>query len=214
VGSPVNRDPVAPELPLAAPADSLPSTLAGVVDAVWTAIERGCAERWTPWGLPALVTGGADGHPRARTIALRGVEREARRLLFHTDRRSDKVSALKADPRASLLFWSPGEAVEVRLTGRVALHVDDALAQDAWRTASPLSRSAARIALAPGTRLQRSTPFESLVQEGDPAMAFSHFAALGFVADTLDWLWIGRHDLRRARFQWVGQGWIGSWIVP
>lgn len=212
--APSHRGRVAPVLPIAAPAESLPPSLPAVVDGVWSAIERGVADRWTPWGLPALVTASADGIPQARVIALRGVERDRRTLWFHSDRRSAKVAALKSDPRASVLFWSAEDAVEVRLCGRVALHVDDAHARAAWQHASHLSKSAAQIALAPGTPLRVPTPFESLVQEGDPAMAYAHFAALAFVADTIDWLWLGPRDLRRARLTWIGHDWIGHWIVP
>jgi pyridoxamine 5'-phosphate oxidase len=208
------RHPVAPDLPIAAPADSLPATPAEVVDAVWTAIERGAAERWTPWGLPTLATTGPAGEPQARILALRGVERATRTLWFHTDRRSAKVSALKRDARASVLFWSADDAVEVRLDGTVSLHLSGRLADAAWDDASPLSRSAAAIALAPGTPLGAPTAFEALVQEGVPAMARSHFAAVAFVADRLDWLWIGSGDLRRARFQWIGRDWNGGWVVP
>ncbi len=163
---------------------------------------------------PTLATAGANGMPQARVVALRGVERERRTLWFHSDRRSAKFAELQADPRASVLFWSPEDAVEVRLAGRVALHVDDPVAHAAWTHASPLSRSAAQIALAPGTTLHAPTPFESLVQEGDPEMAFSHFAALAFVAEALDWLWLGPRDLRRARLTWIGHDWVGHWIVP
>jgi DNA polymerase III delta prime subunit len=62
--------------------------------------------------------------------------------------------------------------------------------------------------------LARALLCESLVQEGDPGMARSHFVALSFTAETLDWLWLGRRDLRRARFQWFGHDWMGHWIVP
>ncbi|GIK88340.1 MAG: pyridoxamine 5'-phosphate oxidase family protein [Burkholderiales bacterium] len=212
--APTRRGRVAPVLPIAAPADTLPASLPAVVDAIWASAERGVAERWTAWGLPTLATAGANGMPQARVVALRGVERERRTLWFHSDRRSAKFAELQADPRASVLFWSPEDAVEVRLAGRVALHVDDPVAHAAWTHASPLSRSAAQIALAPGTTLHAPTPFESLVQEGDPEMAFSHFAALAFVAEALDWLWLGPRDLRRARLTWIGHDWVGHWIVP
>lgn len=208
------RPGVAPALPIEAAAASLPPTLAGVADAAWSAIERGAVERWTPWGLPMLATAGPDGAPGARVLALRRVERAERRLWFHTDLRSPKVEALRREPRASVLFWSPADAVEVRLAGRVAVHADGHGADAAWRDASPLSQSAARIALAPGTPLRRASSFDALVQEGDEAVARSHFCALAFVADTLDWLWLGPRDLRRAQFAWIGRDWVGQWTVP
>jgi hypothetical protein len=200
--------------PFAAQPDSLPAALAGVLDSVWAAIERGVRDRWTPWGLPVLATLDPNGTPTSRVIALRGFDRDARALLFHTDGRSEKSIALAANPRASVLFWSPDDAVQVRLAGDTKLHRDDAVKHEAWKQASPLSKSAGAIALAPGTPLTRPTPFGSLVQEGDIRRSLGHFAAITFVADTVDWLWLGATDLRRARFQRMGASWMGSWIVP
>jgi pyridoxamine 5'-phosphate oxidase len=204
----------APAVPIAAPADSLPASLPGVLDAVWEALARAVRERWTPWALPTLATVGPDGAPQARVIALRGADRAARTLTFHTDARSDKVAALAANRQSAVTFWDPGDAVEARFTGRIAVHRDDDVARACWQDASALSKSAAAIALAPGTPLTRATPFERLVQEGSAEMAFSHFAALVLEIGTLDWLWLGPRDLRRARFEWGGHDGRGQWIVP
>jgi pyridoxine/pyridoxamine 5'-phosphate oxidase len=204
----------APAVPIAAPAESLPASLPAVLDAVWTALARGVRERWTPWALPTLATVGADGVPQARVIALRGADRAARTLTFNTDARSEKAAAVAAQRRAAVTFWDPGDAVEARFAGRATLHRDDDVALACWRDASELSKSAAAIALAPGTPLTRPTAFEALVQEGSAAMAFSHFAAIVVEIETLDWLWLGPRDLRRARFAWGGRDGSGQWVVP
>ena len=204
----------APAVPIAAPAESLPATLPAVLDAVWDALARGVRERWTPWALPTLATVAPDGAPHARVIALRAVDRDARTLTFHTDARSGKVAALGANRGAAVTFWDPGDAVEARFTGRMTVHRFDDVARAAWQDASALSKSAAGIALAPGTPLTRATPFEQLVQEGSADMALSHFAALVLDIETLDWLWLGPRDLRRARFVWGGRDGAGQWIVP
>ena len=204
----------APAIPIAAPADSLPAGLPQVLDAVWSALARGVQDRWTPWALPMLATVGSRGQPEARVIALRGADREARTLTFHTDARSGKVAALASNRRAAVTFWDPGDAVEARFAGRMTVHRDDDVARTCWLDASALSKSAAAIALAPGTPLTRPTPFEQLVQEGSADMAFSHFAALVLEIETLDWLWLGPRDLRRAHFVWGGRDGAGQWIVP
>jgi pyridoxine/pyridoxamine 5'-phosphate oxidase len=204
----------APAAPIAAPAESLPASLAAVQDAVWDALARGVRERWSPWSLPTLATVGPDGAPQARVIALRGADRAARTLTFHTDARSDKVAALAACRAAAVTFFDPADAVEARFTGRVAVHRDDPVARACWNDASALSKSAAAIALAPGTPLAQATPFERLVQEGSADVAYSHFAALVLEIESLDWLWLGPRDLRRARFAWGGRDGAGQWVVP
>ena len=81
-----------PELsmPIAAPAESLPASLPAVLDGLWSRIAAALDGRWRAWALPVLVTVAEDGAPRARVLALRGVERDARRFVFHTDARSDR----------------------------------------------------------------------------------------------------------------------------
>jgi len=204
----------APAVPIAAPAASLPASLPAVLDAVWSALARGVQDRWTPWALPTLATVGADGTPQARVIALRAADRASRTLTFHTDVRSGKVAALAGNRRAAATFWDPVDAVEARFTGRVTLHREDDVALACWQDASALSKSAASIALAPGTPLTRATSFDQLVQEGSADMAFSHFAALVLEIEMLDWLWLGPRDLRRARFEWGGRDGAGQWLVP
>ncbi len=203
-----------PAIPITAPDGSLPAKLPALLDALWRRLEDGVRERWTPWGLPALLSAGPHGIAQGRVVALREVDPERRMFLFHTDARSDKAQALAADPRAGLLFWDPSDAVQVRFDGRVELHCGDALARVAWRDASPLSKSAAGGHLAPGTQLYASTPFTELPGIADEGAARSNFTLIVFAAHAIDWLWLGRGDLRRARFRWTGADWAGTWVVP
>jgi hypothetical protein len=203
-----------PAIPIAAPEGSLPATLPALLDTLWQRLADGVRDRWTPWGLPALLSTGGSGAPQARIVALREFDPARRMFLIHTDARSDKAEALAARPTAGLLFWDPFDAVEVRIDGRVELHRGDALARVAWRDASPLSKSAAAGLLAPGTQLYASTPFEELPGTRDEDEARGNFTLIVFEASAIDWLWIGRGDLRRARFRWTGADWAGTWVVP
>ena len=66
----------------------------------------------------AMVVGtvDADGTPRSRTVLLKGFDRDG--LRFYTNLRSRKAAALRAEPRASLLFpWHPMRR-QVLVTGR------------------------------------------------------------------------------------------------
>jgi pyridoxamine 5'-phosphate oxidase len=203
-----------PAIPIAAPEGSLPATLAALLDMLWQRLADGVRDRWTPWGLPALLSTAGNGAPQGRIVALREFDPARRMFLFHTDARSDKVEQFSARGQAGLLFWDPRDAVEVRIDGRVLLHRGDALARVAWRDASPISKSAAAGLLAPGTQLYASTPFPELPGTDDDAQARSNFALIVFEAHAIDWLWIGRGDLRRARFGWTGADWAGTWVVP
>lgn len=203
----------APPVPISAPAESLPASLDGLLDDVWARLSPGV---WTAWGLPMLATVGPDGMPQARTVALRAADRVGGRMEFHTDARSAKAEALRANGRAAVLFWDPATAVQVRFSGTARMHQGDGRARAAWADASPLSRAACAVDAVPSTPLPESTAFGALPQADGTGgeLAFARFALIVFEAEEMDWLWIGSGDLRRARFFWNGSAWVGYWAAP
>jgi pyridoxamine 5'-phosphate oxidase len=200
--------------PIVAPADSLPGTLDQLRDELWSRIELALGAGWPAWGLPVLVTVAPDGMPRPRVLALRHVDREARRFSFHTDSRSDKVADLRRNPKASILFFDRADALQVRFDGVAAVHREDAVAQSAWRNVSQLRAYGSSVALAPGTPLAAPERFDRLPQVDGNELAFGNFSVVEVEARAIDWLWLGPGDMRRARFAWTGERWSGDWVAP
>jgi pyridoxamine 5'-phosphate oxidase len=81
----------------------------------------------------ALATVDAAGPPAARTVLLKGLD--ARGLTFFTNLESRKARALAANPKASLLFWWPPQARQVRFEGEIE-RVEDGEA-DAYFASRP-----------------------------------------------------------------------------
>ena len=81
----------------------------------------------------ALATVDAAGQPAARTVLLKGLD--ARGLTFFTNLESRKARALAANPKASLLFWWPPQARQVRFEGAIE-RVEDGEA-DAYFASRP-----------------------------------------------------------------------------
>ena len=160
------------------------SDLAALLDAAWDALLRGVADRDADLRLLTLATAGTDGWPQARTVVLRGADRAAGRLTVHTDRQSAKVAELAADPRATLLGWDAGAALQVRLRVRVAAR--DGTAEE-WARVPPASRPA---------------------YSGDPA----RFTVLTATVEAMDLLHLGPVH-RRAVFL-RADGWAGVWRAP
>ena len=201
-------------MPIAAAAETLPATLDGALHAVWSKIAAALDGRWQPWSLPTLVTVAEDGAPRARVLALRGVDRAKREFVFHTDARSDKVRDVLGEPRVSLLFFDRDDAIQARFDGVSTVHHADPIAARAWRDVSGLRRTACAVAPEPGEPLDVSSRFDALpTSEGDDS-GFANFAVIVVEATDIDWLWLGPGDMRRARFAWSGERWSSSWIVP
>jgi pyridoxamine 5'-phosphate oxidase len=81
----------------------------------------------------ALATVDASGQPAARTVLLKGLD--ARGLTFFTNLEIRKARALAANPKASLLFWWPPQARQVRFEGEIE-RVEDGEA-DAYFASRP-----------------------------------------------------------------------------
>ena len=101
---------------------------------VWVQLQRACVDRHHEWRTPVLASIGLDGSAQARTVVLRRANIGEWRLLFYTDRRSPKVSELRAHPAATLVFWSRRLSWQIR--AQVATQVLDVgpLVDSAWAT--------------------------------------------------------------------------------
>ena len=159
-----------------------------------------------------LATQSRDG-PRARVLALRAAQPEARTFVFHCDARSEKVREIDADARVSVVFWDPGDGIEARFVGRAVVHRQEDVTHAAWQGVSRLRRLASRTAKAPGAKLDTATRLDELPQ-ASYTDGYENFAVIHIEVDRLDWLWVGADDLRRASFVWKTSRWVGAWTAP
>ncbi len=190
--------------------DDSPPDLTRALDLAFQALARGVTDRSSPFHTPALASIACDGAPALRTVILRGFDPALRRLRIHTDSRSPKVAELRADPRAALHGHDPVARMQIRLAGRVSLHDDDALADEAWITSRESSRMTYSAAHAPGVPL----PVPSAAPD-DPGAGRPRFVALVMTIATLDWLLLDPAGHRRARFTWDETDTMSAtWIAP
>jgi hypothetical protein len=189
---------------------SAPGGLTELLDGLWRELSRAVHDKHHAWRTPVLASVampddgplGAD----ARTVVLREVKAEARQLLIYTDTRSPKVAQLRANPAATLLFWSPQKHWQLRVSAAVALLTEEAEVAQRWqRVKSSPSAGDYLSPLAPGAVL----PGSSAAPLPGPA---PHFGVLVATATHFDWLELGRSGHRRAGFDLVtGQA---RWLVP
>jgi hypothetical protein len=187
--------------------------MTGLEDALADAfrlLSRGVADRRHPFHTPTLATLGADGAPSARTLVLRGFDPASRRLRLHSDARASKVAELSAEPRAALHFYDSGAALQLRLSGRVTLHLDDAVAESAWAGSRAFSRMCYAIQPAPATPCPAPPPSPT-----DPEAGRAHFCVLLFQMEGLEFLHLAATGHRRARLTWSAAGPPNAtWLVP
>lgn len=194
----------------------MPDSLDAVWTHAWARLLAGARGRTDPFHQGVLATVSADG-PQARYVVLRAVAAGEGRVAFHTDARSPKRAALRADPRIAWTFFGHGE--QLRLAGTVTLHADDAPADAAWAALRRLSRRTYAVPLAPGTPVPQPEDaglpgLDTPVDEATLAAARANFVLAQVRVGALDWLSLASSGHRRAAFRRTSGGWEGDWLAP
>jgi pyridoxine/pyridoxamine 5'-phosphate oxidase len=202
------------------------SDLDALLDHVWATITGGAGNPERPFYTPTFVTrrrplAEEDGHPNARTVVLRAADREARALLFHSDRRARKIDEIRADDRVAFHHWDAGAREQLRLKGRAAVHTSSEVAERLWADATPRQRMLYVKDTPPGTRVEAPrSGLPDAVEDADElaaddvAAGRAHFAAVRTVVSEITWLTLGEEGHARARFTWTGEAWEGAWVIP
>lgn len=117
---------------------------------IWRQLRRASADRRHPWRVVALCTQGADG-PAARSVILRQVQEDERRLVFYTDRRTAKLRELAQCDRVALLCWDAHHRQQLRMTGRAGVETDADTVARHWAAVPALGQQDYASRRAPGS---------------------------------------------------------------
>jgi pyridoxamine 5'-phosphate oxidase len=194
-------------------------TLGGVLVQIEKMLTRGASHFNDSFHWPVLGTTGENGCSQ-RSVILRGYQQKERLLVCHTDSRATKAQEIELDSRVSWLFYHPKKKIQLRITGKAALHTDDQFADAQWTAASKMNRLNYSTSEAPGTVISKpSTGLPELVLNKLPTLLESESARGNFMSiscrfDSIDWLLLSPLGNRRAFFQWTGEEMSASWIIP
>lgn len=191
------------------------TTLDSIHAACWQELVAAARGRGHAWRMLALATvappDAAGDAPVAdvRTVVLREVEADARLLVFYTDSRSPKVAQLRAQPRVTLMCWSPALSWQLRM--RVHTAVDTGGLGVSSRWARLKMHPAAQDYLSP---LPPGAALDTPAHQTPPAPdrdSREHFAVVFATVERIDWLELHAEGHRRAVFD--GHG-AGHWVTP
>lgn len=181
---------------------------------LWRRLARGVADRRSGFHTVQLASIGLDGAPRVRTVVLRGVDRAARRLRVHTDRRSPKFAEIAERPSVEVCAYDPRAKIQIRARGLAEVVTADG-AEPAWAASGAGSRVCYRTPAGPGTPLADAAAVDP--EPTAPAHADAgreHFSVVLTTVARLDWLYLAARGHRRACFEWHEEGWQGTWLAP
>ena len=188
-----------------------------IASQVWVQLQRASVDRHHEWRTPVLASIGVDGFVQARTLVLRRVDIEAKRLQFYTDRRSPKVPELKANPAATLVFWSRRLSWQIRAEVSARILEAGPVVDAAWASvvqspaagdylsATPPGSLLPAPAVAPETPAGLEGPQPPNLHSGP-----HHLAVVCAEVLSIDWLELSRAGHRRAL---LTNG-APQWLVP
>jgi general stress protein 26 len=181
---------------------------------VWVQLQRASVDRHHEWRTPVLASVGLDGSVQARTVVLRRADIDAKRLVFYSDRRSPKVLELKANPAATLVFWSRRLSWQVRAQVNAEILEAGPLVDSAWASVAQSPAAGDYLSLAaPGTALKSVPVIPPQPEASGPSHLHRgphHLAIVCADVLSIDWLELSRAGHRRARLT-AG---ASQWLVP
>ena len=178
-------------------------SLPEIETALWRELGQAATDKQHPWRTPVLAT--TDGNfGDARTVVVREVNADEKRITVYTDQRSAKVAQLADHPIGTLVMWSPRLNWQLRCRVRVTLETSGLAVSSRW----------AQIRLSPGAQdyLSPLPPGSDLPHEpaptGEERGALPFFAVMEAEVLSIDWLELDDDGQRRALIDDKGARWV------
>lgn len=188
-------------------------TLDGLIARIWQQLVRAKHDRKSDWRWMNAATVTADGRPKVRTVVLRDVWVDDQTVVFHTDRRSQKMLELDANAQTALHFHDRRAGEQLRMEGRARCSSETVRAA-AWHTLPEPGRGLYQQKLAPGRDLG-ATAQVGLPQTGDDdSDGYENFVVIEVQIAFIDWLSLNRGNHQRAQLEFRQRDWNGAWVAP
>ncbi len=186
----------------------------------WQQLQAAPSQKDSRFKTFTVATTTPDGAPDARMVVLRQVDETSRILWFHTDVRAQKVSHLRQNPQAVLLFWDEKAQVQLRCRVSTTMHTDGAVADEQWANTWEGSRKMYLSECEPGISQPKPYPGfpvhfgEKLPTRDESEVGRTNFAVVECRVLEMDYVHLSRAGQTRARFEYGGETVIRHWLAP
>ena len=123
---------------------------------IWSMLDNAVKDRSSSFRIPVFSCG-IDGEVDGRIVVLRKSDQSNNLLQFHSDIRSDKISKLKNNKNASMLFYDKEEKIQVRLKVECEVNNQNSTTEESWKKTQHISRRCYLTDNPPGTRSENPT---------------------------------------------------------
>jgi hypothetical protein len=194
--------------------------LVAVESRCWQMLSDAVGDRKHP--MRSIVVGSVSGAmAQIRTVVLRKVEIETKKIYFHTDIRSSKIEDIQSTGQLSWLAYDQTQRTQIRLCGATILHHGDAIAQTQWNLTQHHSRRNYLLPEGPGkihaddfkSVEQQLSDFSYTLEESEAG--FQNFVVVETTVEKLDWYYAHHTGNQRAGFTYDnGSLNQADWLTP
>ena len=186
---------------------------------IWNLLELGLKNRNAPFHLPIFISG-KQKEFSGRIVVIRGINKKEKKIHFHTDIRSNKVTFLKKNSICSLLFYDKAEKVQLRISGKAKINYKNKLTETSWKKTAHMSRQCYLGNKAPGS--DTSNPTSGLTEDIDNSkytleeseIGYKNFCVVETFITTIEWLYLAAKGHRRAHFAFKKNAIEKKWLIP
>ena len=184
---------------------------------IWSMLDDAVTNRSSTFRVPVFVCGDQKDFD-GRIVVLRKSDQSNNLLQFHSDIRSDKITKLKNNENASMLFYDKEEKIQVRLKVECLINHNNEITKKSWSRTGHISRKCYLVDGGPGT--ESSTPTSGLKPELDnfeftmeqSEEGYKNFTVIQCKIKSIEWLYLAAKGHRRARFEIDNNK--EYWLVP
>jgi len=184
---------------------------------IWSMIDDAVTNRSSAFRIPVFVCGDQKDFD-GRIVVLRKSDQLNNLLQFHSDIRSEKISKLKNNNSASMLFYDKKEKIQVRIKAECTINHDNEVTKESWLKTGHMSRKCYLVDNGPGT--ESPTPTSGLKPELDnyeftkeqSEEGYKNFTVIQCKIKSIEWLYLAAKGHRRARFDLENNK--EYWLVP
>ena len=184
---------------------------------IWLMLDDAVTNRSSTFRIPVFVCGDQSDFG-GRIVVLRKSDQSNNLLQFHSDIRSDKITKLKKNKNASMLFYDKEEKIQLRLKVECTVNHNNEITKESWTKTGHISRKCYLVDNGPGIESPIPTSglkpeldnFEFTMEQSEEG--YKNFTVIKCRIKSMEWLYLAAKGHRRARFEIDNNK--ESWLVP
>jgi len=184
---------------------------------IWSMLDDSVTNRSSTFRIPIFVCGDQKDFD-GRIVVLRKSDESNNLLQFHSDLRSDKITKLKNNKNASMLFYNKEEKIQVRLKVECIVNHNNEITKESWSKTGHISRKCYLVNNGPGTESDIPTSglnpeldnFEFTMEQSE--QGYKNFSVIQCKIKSIEWLYLAAKGHRRAKFDLENNK--DTWLVP